>query len=207
MDDNLAQYAISSCLQGDWQKAIELNSKLLLIDPENTDALNRIARAHYELGNTKDALKYTQMVLDVDSLNPIASRALEKFKTPSTNHSNGTHVMSKAIFLEEPGRTKIVKLLNPADNNIRSVLNPADTVKLSVGKHRINITSSDNAYLGKLPDDIAKRLIILIEKGGNYDAFVKTINSKEISIFLREISKPPQFNHLVSFPQVVSKTA
>ena len=57
MNNSLAQQAIQKALSGNWDEALELNKEILDSDPNNTDALNRTARAYAELGKIELAKK------------------------------------------------------------------------------------------------------------------------------------------------------
>ena len=64
--NSLKNQAIHTALQGDWNSAISLNQQILQEEPENIDALNRLAFAHATLGNHDDAKEFYQKVLELD---------------------------------------------------------------------------------------------------------------------------------------------
>ena len=75
---SLKDQAIQNALAGEWQKAVAINKSLLKEDPQDIDALNRLAFAFSILGKTKDAKTAYQKVLKIDSLNPLALRNLKR---------------------------------------------------------------------------------------------------------------------------------
>ena len=65
MDENLAilqNQAIHAALSANWEEAVKLNQQIIGIEPKNTDALNRLARAFFELGNNSSSKKYYEEV-------------------------------------------------------------------------------------------------------------------------------------------------
>src|SRR3990167_4829224 len=77
---SLKDQAIQNALTGDWQKAVLVNKSLIKENPQDIDALNRLAFALSILGRVKDAKNTYQKVLKIDSLNPLALRNLKKIE-------------------------------------------------------------------------------------------------------------------------------
>ncbi len=190
MNFSLAQKAISAALECDWEKALQYNLELLQRNPDDIQALNRIAKAHYELGNKKKAITYTKKVLKLDALNTIAQKNLERFQKELNRKDNQekSHIHSQ-IFLEEPGKTKIVSLIHLTDGDKLLRLNCAQQVNISCGDHRVNVTTNSGQYIGKFPDDLASRIIRLKKSGYDYEAFIKSVDEAEVRIFLRETKR------------------
>ena len=85
----LKNQAIQTALEGNWQEAIAINKSLVQENPEDMDALNRLALAYTIMGKLKEAKSTYQKVLDLDPLNPIALRNLKKLKDKALNLSGG----------------------------------------------------------------------------------------------------------------------
>jgi len=214
MESSLAQKAISYALAGDWQKALEINLEILSLNPEDIDALNRLARCYSETGYAEKAVETTQKALKIDPLNPIAQKCLIKWKSarPDGNHSSPNP--SGESFLEESGRTKIVTLINPGDCVVFANLDSGDEVRLSAYAHKVSVVDNGGKYIGCLPDDLAARLRNLIKKGNKYQILIKSIDSKDVTVFIRELenksgvaSFPPEKMDYVSFtpPELVHR--
>jgi tetratricopeptide (TPR) repeat protein len=200
MDTSAAQTAINFALSGNWEEAINANLGLISVNPEDTEALNRLARAYAELGKISEARATTKKVLKIDPVNPIALKSLEKWKSavkPGARLSNGT---STENFLEEPGKTKLVSLLNPGDAKIFANLDPGEEVLLFSHAHKVSINTVDGKYIGCLPDDLAARLRNLIKAGNKYQVLMKSVDPKEIKVFIRELEKGPKTKDIPSFP-------
>ena len=214
MESSLAQKAISYALAGDWQKALEINLEILSLNSEDIDALNRLARCYSETGYAEKAVETTQKALKIDPLNPIAQKCLIKWKSarPDGNHSSPNP--SGESFLEESGRTKIVTLINPGDCVVFANLDSGDEVRLSAYAHKVSVVDNGGKYIGCLPDDLAARLRNLIKKGNKYQILIKSIDSKDVTVFIRELenksgvaSFPPEKMDYVSFtpPELVHR--
>ena len=85
----LAQAAILAALASRWQEAVKLNEKIINVEKDNIEALNRLARAHYFLGEDAKSQKCYKKVLELDPYNIIAIKNLEKL-LKSTRGANGS---------------------------------------------------------------------------------------------------------------------
>lgn len=197
--------AIQTALTGNWEEAIKLNKTLIEENPVDVEALNRMGLAYTILGKNKLARDTYQKVLDIDPLNSIAIKNLKKIKNePSKNSQDSEIILVNNIFLEETGRTKVVDLINLAQAEILLTLQTGQAVDLSVKRQKAFI-SQGSKYIGVLPDDIGKRLIKLIKGGNKYEAFVKSTNHQNVTIFIRELKRATKFKDHPSFLQVVEK--
>lgn len=199
MDLDLAPKAVAAALAGDWKQAIKLNNEILKKDPKDVDCLNRLARAHAELGNIKKAKSIIEKVLKIDPFNSIATKALKKWKSVAGGTTLQTAVASAKAFLEEPGKTKIVSLLYLGDPSLISKLDAGDEVKFSQGTHRISVTTTDGKYIGRLPDDLSARLRKFIAAGNIYKILIKSIQPDDVKIFIKEVKRAEELADTPSF--------
>ena len=193
--------AIQTALKGDWQKAVELNSEILHQSPEDIDALNRLAFAFASLGNVKQAKSAYQRVLALDVQNPIALKNLKRLTGLDSKKMTPplSFIPMNNIFIEEPGKTKMVDLINVADQKVVSKLRCGEILILQVKRMKIFVLDQDKMYIGMLPDDLSKRLIKFINGGNLYEAFVKTVNNHRASIFMKETKRANRFRNQPSF--------
>ena len=201
----LEEQAVKAALAQNWLKALEINKKILKDFPQNIAALNRLGRAYWEMGKVTQAQKTYKKVLKFDSLNPIANKNLKRLARGGqakkfTNKKN-TFTPSGKIFLEEPGKTKIVRLVRLAPPSVLAQQDNADPVIMTVKKRAVSVSSEDGSYLGAIPEDLAARLIRLIKGGNQYQAFVKSVDHQRLEIFIREVSRAKKFFNNPSFPQ------
>lgn len=183
------QLAIAAALNSDWKKATEINQQILKENPKNIDALNRLGFAFLNLGSTTKAKKNFDKVLKLDPFNPIALKNINKIKEISQKPQINYGGISPKVFLEEPGVTKIVNLINIAEKCILVTLHCGQPVLLIPKKKRIEIRTDNNIYLGALPDDLSFKLKKLIRLGNQYCAFIKQVNEQQLFIILREIKR------------------
>lgn len=201
----LAQLATDAALSANWQEAAKINQKILRTKNDNVEALNKLARALTFLGEPQKAQKIYKKVLALDAYNIIARKNLEKItESNGTNgHQNNATLTPTlnlpSLFVFEPGKTKIINLLNVAQPSTLVVLVPGEEVVINAKNHAVTITKSDGTYLGALPDDLAHRLISFIAGGNKYQAYVKNASAKTLVIFIREVYRSEKFTNQPSF--------
>lgn len=192
----LKTQAIQTALIGDWPTAINLNQLILQEDPEDIDTLNRLAFAFLSSGSPKDAKKLYEKVLSLDKQNPIAIRNLKR-----VNDVNGKKVSITInnLFIEEPGKTKVMDLINIADKKIISYLRCGEKLELRIKRSKLFAYDLENQFIGMLPDDTCQRLIKFITAGNEYEGYVKTVDNNKVSIFIRELKRVKKFMNQPSF--------
>ncbi len=200
MEVTSAQKAIGLALNGKWEEAVDINLEILKENPQDPDALNRLARAYAELGKMVLARQTAQKVLKIDPVNTIAQKCLEKWKSVKKSDRHPVNAPLPEAFLEEPGKTKLVTLLHLGDSQIFANLDPGEEAKLFAHTHRVSVTTPEGKYLGRLPDDLAARLRNLIKAGNKYQVLIKSIEPKEVTVFIREIEKGKDAPDTFSFP-------
>jgi tetratricopeptide (TPR) repeat protein len=201
MDITLAQRAVDLALEGNWKEAIEVNDEILRQTPDDIDALNRKARALAELGDIAKARKVAEEVIKLDPINSIAIKCLEKWKKMTkVRKENDKSISVVDAFLEESGKTKLVKLIHTGDESVFANLDPGEEVKLVPFAHRVSAMTMDGTYLGRLPDDLANRLKTLIKEGNKYQVLVKSVGNRDLVVFIREIERGKKVKDINSFP-------
>lgn len=202
---DLKTQAIETALRGDWNQAISLNEDILKSNPDNIEALSRLAFAQMEKGDFKKARFNYEKLLSLDHFNPIALKNLDKLsnikrRSFKKGRKETNHPIDLAnLFLEEIGKTKVVKLKNTAELHILSALKPGDQVELSIKRRGIVVLDKNGTYLGALPDDLAHRLLQFIKYGNQYQAFVKSSDKNFLAIFIKEVERASRFKNQASF--------
>lgn len=196
--------AIQLALQGNWEKAIELNQQLLNETPSDIETLNRMAFAFIALGKSKDAMKAYEKVLLLDNQNPIALKNMKRLSQNKKSNGETTHTplftaLADTMFIEEHGKTKVVDLINVAQSQVIAHLMTGEMVYLRIKRSKMFVLDTNDTFIGMLPDDIGKRLINFMEGGNAYQACIKAINKKGVSIFIKESKKANKFKHQPSF--------
>lgn len=199
MIQDLAQQAIDKALSGQWESAKEINLLIIKKDPNNIEALNRLSKSYFELGNIKAAKTTINNILKIDPYNPIALRCFDKWRNLKKIERNTSKQLSPDMFLEEPGKTKIVHLIHPCDKPIMAKLNCGDIVFGNVKSHRVSIVSDSGNYIGKLPDDVSIRMKKLMRMGYQYVFAIKSVDSNGIKVFIKETFHPNKYYSKTSF--------
>ncbi len=200
METNLAQDAITAALNGDWKKALQINELLLKDNPEDTEALNRTARAYAELGKIQKAREIVQKVLKLDPFNSIAQKAFDRWKGLKNGEASSSGPITSTAFLEEPGKTRIASLMHMGKKDTIAELDTGDEVHLNCHSHRVSCLSLSGKYIGRLPDDLSSRIRKLTNLGYEYKVFVKSVDMHEVKILVREVTRPSKLSNIPSFP-------
>lgn len=197
--------AIAAALVQDWKKAIAVNTAILKTNKEDLDALCRLGFAYLKSGQLTSAKRIYQKVLDLDQYNQIATKNVKKLvslkKKDITDKPGG--VMSPMIFLEEPGKTKIVECVHVAPSSVLSTLSAGQEVQLKVKQHGVDVRSV-HTYIAALPDDMSFKLNKMIAGGNTYQAIIKAVDKKSVKILLRELKRGKRFASQPSFTSTTS---
>ena len=199
--------AIHYALENKWKEAHGENLRLLEIDPQDIDTLNRLAYALVRLSKFRKAKEYYQQVIKKDKTNPIALKNLKRLDTISRsgknllqNQSDGMRLQD--VFIEEAGKTKTIDLKNVADKKTLSLLQPGNTVVLVVKRSKVFVQMTNKTYLGMLPDNVGMRMIPLTNGGNEYSACIKAFGDKFVTVFIKETKKMAKFKNQPSFMNV-----
>ena len=192
----LKSQAIQTALVGDWDNAITINQLILQEEPNDIDTLNRLAFAFLSLGQAKDAKDLYEKVLSLDMKNPIALRNIKRLNEKNTKK---LHVTLNNLFIEEPGKTKVIELINVADKKIIAYLRSGEKLDLRIKRNKIFAYDLENQFIGMLPDDLCQRLIKFITAGNEYEAYVRTVDNNKICVFMRETKRIKKFRDQPSF--------
>lgn len=201
-----AEDAIAAALVQDWKKAIAVNSAILKADKTDIDALCRLGFAYLKSGQLTSAKRIYQKVLLLDQYNQIATKNLKKLSALKKKdiETDNEGVMSPMIFLEEPGKTKIVECVHVAPSSVLSTLSAGQEVFLKVKQHGVEIRANNQAYVAALPDDMSFKLNKMIAGGNTYQAIIKAVDKKSVKVLLRELKRGKRFASQPSFTSTTS---
>ncbi len=207
----LQDSAIQAALSANWQEALKFNQEIIDLSPENVEAINRAARAQFELGDLKASKKLYEEALKCDPYNQIAAKFLKRIASfkgngVKPNGLNGHIILSSDMFIKEPGKSKLVNLNKVAEPQKLSRLSTGEEVTLNVKAHLISISDYSNEYIGVLPDDVSHRLIRFMKGGNKYQAIIKSIKPNAVTILLKELVRSPKFRNQPSFPETTNFT-
>lgn len=199
----LHKQAINAAITCNWQTAIEINQQILQIEPQNTEVLNRLAKAFFETGSYSEAKKIYTQVLEIDPYNTIAEKNLKKaasLKKDGVVTGSQSMTLSPSMFLEEPGVTTLVNLVKIAEPQKLLKLSPGTVVTLVEKKRGVSVTDSKDVYLGAFPDDSSHHLLKLLKGGNRYMAIIKSVRPPSgLTIMVRETHRSKKFKNQASF--------
>ncbi|OGG30123.1 hypothetical protein A3A63_01585 [Candidatus Gottesmanbacteria bacterium RIFCSPLOWO2_01_FULL_46_9] len=198
--------AVAAALAQNWKEAIRINTALLKEQKDNIEALSRLAYAHLKTGQLTAAKKTYEKVLAIDQYNHIAQKNIKKLGNLKKKdlRSDSEYHLSPLMFLEEPGKTKIVDCIHVAPSQTLSTLSAGEEVQLKAKNHCVEIRSLQHTYLAALPDDTSFKLIKMLSAGNTYQAIVKGVEKNGLKILIRELSRGRRFAHQPSFTTTTS---
>jgi tetratricopeptide (TPR) repeat protein len=201
--EKLEEEAVNFAVNAEWSKAIILNNKIIEIDSENLNAFLRNGYANLQLNNLLEAKKNFETVIELQPKNIIAEDHLEKIKLLLNRKKKKDIALTKFnpdLFIEIPGKTKTVTLVNLGQKEDLATLYIGQEVSIKEKRRKLEVRNPSDEYIGSLPDDISKRLSYFIKEGSKYEAHIKEVGLTSVVIFIREISKGRKVKQYPSFP-------
>lgn len=199
----LKDQAIRLALENSWETAIAVNQEILESSPRDIDTMNRLAYAYMQSGKFDEAKSIYTQIIELDKTNPIALKNLRKLTALSQN-KNGINTVSHLnhmdnVFIQEAGKTKTVELTNLADKRTLISLQYGDEILLIIKRSKIFALTSDKVFIGMLPDSIGIRLISFMKGGNEYQACIKSVDDKSVTVFIKETKRAKKFSNQSSF--------
>lgn len=122
---DLSREAVNLALQGEWERATEVNKDILELFAGDVEAMNRLVKALIELGSYLEARGVLNQVCEVAPYNNIAKKNLVRLdqltaNPGSANPGNPKQTKKTAgapdIFIEESGKSTATILRNTTSN-------------------------------------------------------------------------------------------
>ena len=199
----LVDQAIAAALESDWQRAVELNKQILDASAEDVEARNRYGRALLELGRLEEARAAYQEVLRAYPHDPIGLRQVARIAALGDDKHKPDTTRSKTqtrLFIEDMGKTGILRLVNPAPLNVLARYSPGAEAELREQEGLLAVHARDGALLGFLEPKVGRRLIELIRAGNEYVVAIVTNDQANPRVAVREVLQSPENAHRISFP-------
>lgn len=194
------QEAIKAALSNNWPLAIEHNLSIINENPEDVSALNRLGIAYSMSQKNSEALKTFQSALKLDPRNQIAKNNIDRLKTNKTSGLMNRSLQATVSFIEEPGKSKVIPLVNQGEPKVFSSLTIGEIANLVANKYKVKVVSESKQFIGYLPDNIAHRLIELLNAGYKYKTTIKSVNPKMPCVFIQETHSSKRLRGAPSFP-------
>ncbi len=201
------EQAIHLALESRWKEAAALNRSLISMFPSDVDAYNRLGKALMEMGEYDDARMAYQTALELEPLNSIARKNLERLevraKAAAAAGGAGTRKIDPSLFIADTGKTAVATLRSVSPEAIGR-LTAGDTVELRPQDNTLAVVTIDGDYVGQLEPKLGLRLARLMEGGNRYVAAVASLSEQRVIV--REIYQHPDQQGRSSFPAVSGET-
>jgi tetratricopeptide (TPR) repeat protein len=198
-----ADKAVQAALDADWAMAVELNTKILEANAEDLEARNRLGRGLLETGKLEEAKLAYAEVLKAEPNNPIALRNVARLGTLLEHKTKINPTKSKTqprLFIEDMGKTGILRLINPAPAHVVAKYSPGAEAELRERDGLIAVHARDGELLGFLEPKVGRRLLDLIKTGNEYVVAVVSNDQQNPRIAIRETLQSPENAQRISFP-------
>ncbi len=199
----LVEQAVQAALEPDWQRASELNRLIVEANPDDVEARNRLGRAHLELGKIDEARVAYEEVLKVEPNNLVANRALQRLKILAEVGRKPVTTKTKTqprLFVEDMGKTGIVRLINTAPPQILARYSPGSEVQILPSGELVEIRAADRQLLGFLEPKVGRRLLSFVNAGNRYVAALVSTDPQNAKVAIRETFQHPSMAGKVPFP-------
>ena len=198
-----SQEAIALAMQSRWQEAIAVNQSIIELFPTDIDAYNRLGRAYMELGEFAKAKNAYNRTIELDPLNPIAQRNLQRLsllRASKVSVKEERREVSPDLFIGEMGKAGVVNLQNLAPKEILAKMAAGNQVYLKVKGRQLVIENEQGEYLGLVEPPHGLRLARLMEGGNKYAAAIVNLDKNNARIIIRETFQHPGQVGRLSFP-------
>lgn len=198
-----ADQAVQAALEADWTKAVELNMAILEKNAEDLEARNRLGRALLETGKLEEAKAAYAEVIKAEPNNPIALRNVARLNTLIEHKTKTNATKSKTqprLFIEDMGKTGILRLINPAPPQVVAKYSPGAEAELRERDGLIAVHARDGELLGFLEPKVGRRLLDLINTGNEYVVAVVSNDQQNPRVAIRETFQSAENAQRISFP-------
>ncbi len=198
-----ADQAVQAALEADWTRALDLNTRIIEGNADDLEARNRLGRALLETGKLDEAKATYAEVLKAEPNNPIALRNVARLATLIEHKTKINMTKSKTqprLFIEDMGKTGILRLINPAPPHIVAKYSPGAEAELRERDGLIAVHARDGELLGFLEPKVGRRLLDLLRTGNQYVVAVVSNDQQNPRIAIRETLQSPENAQRISFP-------
>ena len=194
--------AIALALDGQWEKATQVNRGILQLFPDDVDSMNRLGKALLELGRYSAARAAFESAISIAPYNTIAKKNVERLAHLEETESlpKQAKAVTPYLFIEESGKSTVTLLQTCAPLETLAKMAAGDSVKLEPAHQGMVVKNHRGEYLGRVQPKLGMRLVRLIKGGNRYNSVIISINSQEISVILSETYRHPDMANVCSFP-------
>ena len=201
-----ADVAIQMALQGRWVEAVQLNRAIVESFPTDVDAYNRLGKALAELGRYSAARESYNRAIDIDPLNSIARKNLNRLATlgEAAPPRAASQKLSPQMFIEEMGKTGVTILLRP-NMDVAARMTAGDQVFLQKTDSLLSVQTMTGELVGEVEPKLGQRLLKLMGAGNEYVAAIQALGDTQVKVFIRETFQDASQTGKLSFPPTVTE--
>jgi len=195
-----AEQAIQLAIESKWEEATTLNRLILETQPSDVDTWNRLGKSLLELGRLPEAIEAYAKSLELDPVNQIAKRNLERLEglEGTALRREGGAKVAQDLFIEEVGKSGAT-VLRGAPRELLAALTAGDEVYLKPDKDVLQIANAGGDVIGPVEPKLGLRLLRMIQGGNQYAAAVKSLGETDVEVIIKETFRDPSQTRL-SFP-------
>lgn len=200
-----AEQAIQLALESKWEEAATLNRSILAVHATDVDTWNRLGKALLELGRYGESLEAYSKSLEMDPVNTIARRNVDRLaalQDVEPRRAEGVVKVAQDLFIEEVGKTGTT-VLQGVSRETLATLTAGDEVYLDPGRNLISVKNAGGEIIGSIEPKLGLRLLRLMEGGNKYAAAVKSVGDADAELIIKETYRDPSQTRL-SFPATSS---
>lgn len=202
---NLGKEAVKLALNGDWERAVQLNRAILELHPNDCEAGNRLAKALIELSDYAAARTVLDGLCRRSPGNSIARKNLSRLERLESAGAvraltSPSPTALSPLFIEDGGKSCTTTLRHTRDSPALATLSSGDSASLSLAGDAVIVVGNNGYRLGSLEPRLGRRLRKLITGGNRYTAAVVGINDAGVSVIIRESHQHPSLRNVISFP-------
>ncbi len=201
---NGAEQAVALALESKWEEAAALNRQILASFPNDVDSWNRLGKSLIELGRFRDAREAYQKSIELDPVNTIAKRNLDRLSSvrddDEPRRSDAVGKVAQDLFIEETGKSGSTVLQQVSAEMVARTV-AGDEVYLKPEGTVLSVQNAQGEQLGIVEPKLGLRLLRLMQGGNRYAAAVKSVAEGQVEAIIKEIFRDPSQTRL-SFPAV-----
>jgi hypothetical protein len=198
----LVEEAINAALDRNWKLALELNQEMAERYGVDEETHNRLGKAYTELGKLDDALSAYRATLELNPLNAIAIKnvnRLEALIEEKADLPKGGSAVDVNAFVEEMGKSALAGVvLEPGFDP--ALVAPGDQVELVPDGDSLRVQTTSGKTVGRVESKLARRVLKFMAGGNKYAALVAAADEASLRVIIRETYQAAEFAGMPSFP-------
>ena len=160
MKEDKIKTAVLHAMQGKWKDAIKSNDEIILENPTDVDAFNRLGKAFSEIGEIKKSKNAFQKALTLSPQNVIAKKNLARIELINNSKTKPKNTLPSNILISVEKSTEITTttLVNLASSNILISLSAGQKLEIITDKDILKINNESGQYIGQIDPKNGLRL-------------------------------------------------